>query len=54
MLVFDLTGATPPEVVEATDICGVAAAGAGFACSTGTGLFFQRGTGSATGTDVPV
>lgn len=52
MLVFDLTGATPPEVVEATDICGVAAAGAGFACSTGTGLFFQRGTGSATGTDV--
>jgi hypothetical protein len=38
MLVFDLrTGAV--EVVEAADVCGVAALGAAFACSTGEGRF---------------
>ena len=49
MLIFDLTGAAAPEVVEAADICGVAAAGAGFACSTGTGLFLKRGPGRSAG-----
>ena len=29
-------------MVEAADICGVAAAAAGFACSTGEGLFMTR------------
>jgi hypothetical protein len=43
MLIFDLAGDTPPQVVEATDICGLAAAGTGFACSTGEGLFLKRG-----------
>jgi len=36
MLVFDLATNSLVEVVEATDICGVAAAGKGFACSTVT------------------
>lgn len=44
MLVFALdTGAV--EVVEAPDICGVAALGAGFACSTGEGRFLTLGGG---------
>jgi hypothetical protein len=38
MLVFDL-GSGAVEVVEAADICGVAALGDGFACSTGEGRF---------------
>ena len=50
MLVFDLAGDAPVEIVEAADICGVAAAGNGFACSTGEGLFFKRGI--AAGGDV--
>ena len=38
MLVFDL-GSGVAEVVEAADVCGVAALGGGFACSTGEGRF---------------
>lgn len=47
MLIFDLAGDAPVEVVEAADICGLAAAGAGFACSTGEGLFLKRAGGAA-------
>ena len=43
MLIFDLAGPAPVAVVEATDICGLAAAGTGFACSTGEGRFLRRG-----------
>ena len=48
MLVFDLA-ASGVEVVEATDICGVAAAAAGFACSTGEGVFLTAGRAAAAG-----
>jgi hypothetical protein len=44
MLIFELAGGGAVEAVEATDICGVAALGPGFACSTGEGLFITRGT----------
>jgi hypothetical protein len=45
MLVFDLeSGAV--EVVEAADVCGVAALGQGFACSTGEGRFLTLAQGS--------
>jgi len=44
MLVFALDTGTV-EVVEAPDICGVAALGAGFACSTGEGRFLTLGGG---------
>ncbi len=43
MLVFDLATDALVEVVGATDICGVAAAGTGFACSTGEGRFLCSG-----------
>jgi hypothetical protein len=43
MLVFDLATPGGVDVVEATDICGVAAGAAGFACSTGEGVFLTRG-----------
>jgi hypothetical protein len=43
MLIFDLAAGELAEVVEATDICGVAAARSGFACSTGEGLFLTGG-----------
>ena len=36
-------------MVEATDICGVAAAAAGFACSTGEGVFLTAGRAAAAG-----
>jgi hypothetical protein len=49
MLVFDLGREDRVEVVEAADICGVAAAAEGFACSTGEGLFLTRGQGAAAG-----
>ena len=42
-------GAGGVEVVEATDICGVAAAAAGFACSTGEGVFLTAGRAAAAG-----
>jgi hypothetical protein len=42
MLVFELAGGGAVEVVEAADICGVAALGGGFACSNGEGLFLVR------------
>ena len=32
-------------MVEATDICGVAALGGGFACSTGEGRFLRSAAG---------
>ena len=47
MLIFDLATPGAVEVVDATDICGVAAAPAGFACSTGEGVFLTRGPGAA-------
>ena len=43
MLVFDLATGELAEVVESADICGVAAAAGGFACSTGEGLFLGGG-----------
>ena len=49
MLVFDLAAPGGVEVVEATDICGVAAAAAGFACSTGEGVFLTAGRAAAAG-----
>jgi uncharacterized protein len=49
MLVFDLAASGGVEVVEATDICGVAAAAAGFACSTGEGVFLTAGRAAAAG-----
>lgn len=42
MLVFDLSSETVAEVVEATDLCGVAALDEGFVCSTGEGRFLTR------------
>lgn len=45
MLVFDLDAGTT-DVVEAPDICGVAALGSGFATSTGEGRFIPVGTGA--------
>jgi hypothetical protein len=51
MLVFDLETRQAVKVVEATDICGVAAGVSGFVCSTGEGLFLTRGTAAA-GSDV--
>jgi hypothetical protein len=52
MLVFDLaTGAV--EVVEAADICGVAAAPGGFACSTGEGLFLRHAPAARPGVRFP-
>jgi hypothetical protein len=52
MLVFDLaTGAV--EVVEAADICGVAAAREGFACSTGEGLFLRHAAAARPGVRFP-
>ena len=47
MLIFDLAGTAPVAVVESADICGVASAGPGFACSTGAGLFLKRGAAPA-------
>jgi hypothetical protein len=46
MLIFDLATPGVVEVVDAPDICGVAAAAAGFACSTGEGMFLRRGAGA--------
>jgi hypothetical protein len=43
MLVFDLASGRAVEVVEATDVCGVAAGAGGFACSTGDGRFMGSG-----------
>ena len=43
MLVFDLGARGLVEVVEAADICGVAAGAGGFACSTGEGRFMSGG-----------
>lgn len=48
MLVFDLTTEGAVDVVESADICGVAAGPAGFACSTGEGLFLSAGQQAAT------
>jgi hypothetical protein len=52
MLVFDLAGGGAVDVVEAADICGVAALGGGFACSTGEGLFLVRRPDVTAGTPV--
>jgi hypothetical protein len=43
MLVFDLATGELAEVVEAADICGVAACDGGFASSTGEGLLLSGG-----------
>jgi hypothetical protein len=51
MLVFDLASGSEVQAVESPDVCGVAAAGAGFACSTGAGLFLRHAGGGA---DAPV
>ena len=45
MVVFDLEG-DGVEAVEAADICGVAAASGGFACTTGEGRFLAAAGGS--------
>jgi hypothetical protein len=45
MLTFDLATPGLVEVLEATDICGVAPSAGGFACSTGEGRFLQRRPG---------
>ena len=52
MLIFDLAGGAV-EVVEAPDICGVAALGKGFACSTGEGRFLLLDGGPAREKRVP-
>ena len=52
MLVFDLASGAV-EVVEAPDICGVAALGKGFACSTGEGRFLLLDGGPAREERVP-
>ncbi len=52
MLVFDLASGETVEVVSASDVCGVAAAATGFACSTGEGVFLTRGPGGAEGPGV--
>ncbi len=49
MLVFDLATGETVEVVEAADICGVAAGGTGFTCSTGEGVILTRGEPAASG-----
>jgi hypothetical protein len=43
MLVFELVSGRVVEVVEAKDVCGVAAGAVGFACSTGEGRFLSGG-----------
>lgn len=52
MLVFDLATGETEEVVAAADICGVAPAGFGFACSTGEGHFLTRGPAGFEGPEV--
>ena len=52
MLIFDLASGAV-EVVEAPDICGVAALGKGFACSTGEGRFLLLDGGPAREERVP-
>lgn len=47
MLVFDLSDGREVRMVEAADICGVAAAGGDFACTTGTGAFLAPGGSGA-------
>jgi hypothetical protein len=47
MLIFDLRAPGEVEVVAAPDICGVAAAAGGFACSTGEGRFVAGVGGGA-------
>ena len=51
LLVFDLAAPGEVEVIESTDICGVAAAAAGFAASTGQGIFLG-GIGGGTAREV--